>query len=371
MFLCFGLIIGLWGGSVAEVARFASITPEVIGSAFLGYAVAGILGMAVIGRIGGAVSLKKRLLILLAITACCTVALFHASTSAQLIAGLFVFSFLMSSIDLVMNSEALAVEKDRGAPVLSGFHGLASLGVAIGALAGSYLSVTISVGFTALTGAAVFALAAAAIAIGTPDRGPTHAPDTGSSWFRPSLIVIGIGLVLGVSTSGELAATMFSAQTLTSQAPELAAYAGFGATAFALFQSAVRLTGDRWRALIGDRRLIVISLAATLAGFAVVAASSSVAVSALGFAMVGIGTACIVPCCFATAARLSGHSAAATISMIAIVSGLVRIPAPFIYGVAAEATGFAPAFTIYALLAATALTFALLSAGGSRIRRPA
>lgn len=369
VFFAFGATLGLWGGSVAEVAEVASIQPDIIGSAFVGYGAAGILGMAVAGRIGRSISLKTRLIVLLCLTAACLAALFQVTTAAQLIIGLFAFSFLNASVDLVMNSEGLAVEKDRGFPVLAGFHGLASLGVGVGAVTGSYLSVMLGLPATALACILVYGIAIFAVAKGTPNRGATHSRDIGSSWFRPSTALIGLGLIVGASIAGELAATMFSAQTMTSQAPHLAAYAGFGATAFALCQFAVRMCGDRLRAAFGDGVLIRLSLATTTGGFLLVALSTSFPISALGFAIVGVGTACIVPCGFAMAVKTSTMPAAAVISMLAIISGLVRIPAPLVYGSLADRIGFAPAYGVYALLAGGALAAAVVAMGKVRIRR--
>lgn len=371
VFLCFGLSVGLWGGSVAEAARLAGTSAEAVGSAFFGYGIAGILGLTLAGRIGGGISLKRRLLVLLAIAGICLAALFQAAGATTLIAGLFVFSFFLSSIDLVMNSEAVAVERDLGRPVLSGFHGLASLGVGLGAISGSYLSVTAGLTVTAVVALLVHATAMSAVLLGTPNRGATHPRSAGSSWFRPTFGLVVLSLVLGASMAGELAATMFSAQTLASQAPALAAYAGVGATAFALFQAALRLCGDRLRSLFGDERLVSASLAVALVGFVVVAASPGFGVSALGFAIVGLGTACIVPCGFAAAARMLPRPAAAVISMLSLITGLIRIPAPLAYGWLASRAGFAPSFLLYALIAGAALALALVAFGRPHSRRSA
>ena len=371
VFFVFGATMGLWGGSLAEVARRAAVTPDDVGSAFVGYSAAGILGMAFIGRIGRQVSLRTRLLLLLALTAGCLAILLHVRTSVGLFAGLFVFSFMASSVDLVMNSEGLEVERDRGRPVLAGFHGLASLGVAAGAICGSFLSVTFGVSTTAAAGILLGMVAIAVVLAGTPNRGATHAVDAGSTWFRPSGTFVALGLIVGASIATEIAATMFSAQTMASQAPSLAAYAGAGATAFALFQGTMRLCGDRLRTAFGDSLLIRLSLATALVGLVVVSTSASVVQSAAGFAILGVGTAFIVPCGFATAAATAVAPSAAVLSMVSIITGLIRIPAPLAYGAVAEKTGFAPAFGIYAALIACALAGAIAIAARPSIRRPA
>lgn len=371
VYFCFGVAVGLWGGSVAEVARLSSISPEVVGSAFFGYSIAGIAGMTVVARVGRSVSLKVRLVVVLILAAACLALLFQVRSAIEMIAGVFAFSFLASCVDLVMNSEGLAVEMDRGAPVMASFHGLASLGIALGAISGSYLSVKLGLAVTAGVGVLVYGVAVASALLGTPDRGATQPAGSGSSWFRPNRPLIAISLIVGTSIAGELAATMFSAQTLTAQAPRLAAYAGFGATAFALCQAAVRMAGDRLRLLFGDERLIRLSLATALAGFVLLALSENFWLSAAGFAVVGVGTALIVPCGFVMAARRSMLPAAAVISMLSLISGAIRIPAPLIYGSVAQQIGFSPAFSIYALLAVAALALAMAGMGATRTRRPA
>lgn len=361
VFFCFGALMGLWGGSLAEVARLASASPEAIGSAFFAYSIAGIVGMAFAGHIGRTISLKLRLLILLFASGTCLAALFQASDAATLIIGLSIFSFVASSVDLVMNAEAIAVEHERRHPVLASFHGLASLGVGCGAILGSYLSVTHGIMATTVAGCLITAAALAAVTFGTPNRGATHPEGHGSTWFLPAWPLVALGLIVGASIAGEIASTMFSAQALEGHAPNLAAYAGIGATAFAFVQGGVRLMGDRLRRMFGDERLIRISLATATVGFVVVTLSPTFAICAGGFALVGLGTACIVPSGFALAASMSARPAAAVISMLAIITGFARIPAPLIYGWVAESTSFASAFFIYALIAGAglALSFAL------------
>jgi hypothetical protein len=371
VFLCFGVAIGLWGGSVAEVLRRGDIGPSVLGSAFLAFSVASVAGLAVAGRVRRSISLRTRLLVLLAMTGACLVALFQVRSAGALISGLFVFSFLASCVDLVMNSEGVAVENEAGRPVLSGFHGLASLGVGLGSIAGSYVSVTFGLETTAAIALLVYAGAFAAVLNGTPYRGATHPPRTAAVSRLPGSALVILGLIVGTSMACEVAAIMFSAQTLSDQAPALAAYAGVGATAFALFQGIVRMLGDRIRDAFGDSQILAASLAVTCAGFLVVASSSSFVQLALGFAIVGIGTACIVPCGFALAARTPGMAAAAAISILAMVGAAVRVPAPLLYGELAGVAGFAPAFALYAVLAAAALALAFFSVRRARIRRPA
>ncbi|MEY8688307.1 MAG: hypothetical protein AB9M53_00325, partial [Leptothrix sp. (in: b-proteobacteria)] len=156
--------------------------------------------------------------------------------------------------------------------------------------------------------------------------------------------IVRIGIVLGLTIGAEMAAQMWSARFLERQAAELAAFAGAGAAFFAGFQVVVRLLGDPLRRRLGDERVIVLSLIVAALGFVTVATSRQFAQSLLGFALVGLGTACVVPCCFALVARRAAAKAAAALGLASLIAGAIRLPAPMVLGAAAAAWSDAIAF---------------------------
>ena len=358
-FLCFGIGLGLWSGSVPEVSRNSGLSPEALGAAFVGFGIASIVGFALAGRVLVSLSLKRRLLILLALTALCLAVLLQSHSAFMLFAALFVFSFLSASVDLIMNSEGVAVERETGFPILSGFHAMSSVGLAGGAILGSYLSVTFGVAITAIAGFIAYAIAMITVVKATPDRGPTEAT-SGRSWFKPSTTFILLSTIVGISIAVELSAIMFSAKTLAAEAPALAAYAGTGATVYAVIQAITRFGGDALRAKIGDEKLLVISLGIALFGLANVVLSTGFAHSIIGFGIVGLGTACIVPAGFALAPKLAPASAAAAISTLSLVGAPFRIITPVNYGSISGIAGFSLGYGIYAALAVLAFGLAVV-----------
>ena len=120
-----------------------------------------------------------------------------------------------------------------------------------------------------------------------------------------------LGLVIGACIACESAAIAWSGLVLRREAPELAAFAGLGASFFAGCQALQRFNVDRLRARVADRRLIVASLAVASLGFSLVAFEPGFALSVVGFAIIGFGTGAVVPCGFALAATQPGASAAA------------------------------------------------------------
>ena len=362
IYACFGALLGLWGGSVAEVSRLAQSDAATQGIAITVFGIAGIVGMMFAGRIAVSVSVRTRMIAYFLLEGLALAVLLHAGSAAALIVGIFFFSMLAAAADLAMNAEGIAIEQDYGRATLSRFHAASSIGAASGAIAGSFVSVSFGVSATALLAALLVALSIALIVSCIEDRGPTETAGSGSTWFRPSVPLMVIAVVVGVSIACEIGAMLFSTQTLVAQAPAFAAFAGSAGMVHSLLQASVRYFGDGLRDTYGDRKVVRGSLALLTFGLLVVTFSGHPAQSILGFALIGAGTACLVPCGFALAKRYSGRSAAAAISMVSVIGGPFRIVAPFAYGTVAASTGFASGYGVYAAmaLAAAILAFALL-----------
>ena len=170
--------------------------------------------------------------------------------------------------------------------------------------------------------------------------------------WRPVAV---LGTVLGITIAAEVTAQMWSARFLQQQSAQLAALAGAGAALFSGCQSMLRLMGDALRQRVGDGRLITVSLLVAALGFATVAAAGvpwpwlsalhGFGPAVAGFALVGLGTACVVPCLFALIARQAPDRAAAALGTASLVAGLIRLPAPLLLGwvvsLWSDAAGFA------------------------------
>eukprot|EP01037_Dinobryon_pediforme_P035338 gene35338-41681_t len=232
---------------------------------------------------------------------------------------------VMGLIDLVMNREGTQVEADLRRPILARLHGSASLGAGIGALAGSGFAMTIGTWGSIALATLGLGAALAMVMQATPARPVTGSLPAGSERRVMSHYLLVLGIIFGIGVAGESAAGMWSARLLEEQAPRLAAISGIGMAFFAFCQALTRNFGDRLRRFYGDRRLIAVSLLVAATGFTAVGQSQSLEWSVLGFALVGFGTALMVPCLFALAAATAPHNAGAALSFVSMVAGIPRI----------------------------------------------
>lgn len=296
------------------------------------------------GQLARVVPARRLILVALGLNALVFAALFSAASAAALTAVLVAAGLSAGLLDLAMNTEGAAVERDLGRPVLLSMHAAASGAFALGALAGSVIATEFGPRWCALPVLAVALPTVWAVFRQGPRRTPLL---TSAALPRRAAVGRGVllaGLLLGLCIGAEIAAQMWSATFLERQARDLASLAGAGAAFFAGCQALVRLVGDRLRRRFGDPRVIVVSLALAAVGYAVVAGSPVFALSLLGFALVGVGTACVVPCCFALVARQAPQHAAANLGVASLVAGLIRLPTPLYLGFVAAAWSDATAF---------------------------
>lgn len=347
VFFAFAIGLGLWAGSIPALMRQTGLDVAGLGLAITLHTGAYIAAMAGGGQL--ARHIPPRRLVLLALLALVPSfgALFTAGAPLLLMGAFTAVGLSAGLLDLAMNAEGTAVEHDLGRPVLLSMHAAASGAFALGALAGSLIATRGGPAWCAL----VVGVVALPVALAQHRLGPrVHAPVPslavpprgGGGGLPPGIVRIGI--VLGLTIGAEMAAQMWSARFLERQAAELAAFAGAGAAFFAGFQVVVRLLGDPLRRRLGDERVIVLSLGVAALGFVTVATSSQFAQSLLGFALVGLGTACVVPCCFALVARRAAAKAAAALGLASLIAGAIRLPAPMVLGAAAAAWSDAIAF---------------------------
>lgn len=132
-FFIAGFGIAAWAPLVPYAKARAGLDEGTLGLLLLCLGVGSILAMPIAGVLAGRFGCRRvmaagSLLICLALPLLATV-----STVPLLIAGLFLFGAGLGTVDSTVNLQAVIVERASGRPMMSGFHGLFSLGGIVGA----------------------------------------------------------------------------------------------------------------------------------------------------------------------------------------------------------------------------------------------
>ena len=356
VFFAFGAAVGSWAGTVPQVTRAAGVDDMALGIGLTAYTIAYVLAMSLGARLARWTTNRAILKIVIPLAAAANLALLLSPASAWFFTALLSLGVLLGLADLFMNAEASAIETDLSRPVFASFHGSASLGLATFALVGSFSA--------ALAGPWLAGLLAGAFLFGSAEWLRRHLPgrrpalvtaSLGRSPLPHRLALSILGLAAGLVIAGETAAFMWSAKLLDEQAASLAAFAGLGVAFFGICHALVRFIGDRCRARFGDMALMLGSLAIAAMGFAAIGLSQGFAMSVIAFALIGFGTACVIPCIFALVGRLSEANRAAGMGYVSLVAGLPRALAPWLFGWLAETQSTSFAFAACAAAMAGAL----------------
>jgi MFS family permease len=362
-FFILGTGAGLWAVHIPVIKERLAIDPAVLGLALLSMAIGAVGFMPVTGWTIARLGSRPPTILACFAYVFLTPLPILAWNIPVLFLTAFLFGAAMGALDVAMNTQASELETLRGRPTMSSFHAFYS----IGGLAGA----TIGAGFVAIgwgngEGAAAaalvfFAASAASIRHLLPSRPPD---DFGPRFALPNRAVVGIGMLGFLVFAIEGAVTDWSALFLST---EKAAGPAAAATGFALYSLAMaffRLTGDAIVARLGDRTILVGGGLLMALGLAIALLAPWPLVGAVGFALVGVGAANIVPVVFSEAGRTPGVQPAIGVAAVVTLSYAGFLVAPPILGAMAHAYGLSAALALVLLMAL------IVAAGASLRGRP-
>ena len=264
---------------------------------------------------------------------------------------LFLFGGAISIMDVAMNEQAVFVERLAKRPFMSRFHGAFSIGGLLGSLLGAALaSAHISPVFH-------FVVATTLCVIGMSIAGrhllrETEIHEKSGPVFRiPHRALWCIGAVAFISSVTEGTMADWSAVYL---ADVLKTSEGTAALAFAYYSIAMavaRLSGDRLKAHLSLVSIVRTGGLIAAGGLVLIVISQNTMLSLVGFAVVGLGLANIIPIAFTAAGNRPGISSSTGIAAVASIGYAGFLASPPVIGLLAEVTSLRTAFaSILALL---------------------
>lgn len=269
---------------------------------------------------------------------------------------LFIFGASVGTIDVAINIQAVLVEKASGKPMMSGFHGLYSLGCIIGA---GGVSLLLTLGIATLT----TTLASVACIILLLLFGARHMlpyanvmdANQGHQEKSPIFIlprgkVAFIGILCFICFLVEGAILDWSAVFLTTVKNFATAEGGIGFTLFAFTMTFGRLTGDLIVKTFGNFKVLLAGSLTTATGLALVVYGANDLITLVGFALIGLGASNIVPILFSAAGNQSQMSTNLAITAVTTMGYLGILAGPALIGFISHAISLSFAFSAIAVL---------------------
>ncbi|MBD8724793.1 MFS transporter [Oxalobacteraceae sp. CFBP 13708] len=327
VFLLNGAGIGLWAAHVPTVQARMGIDTGMLSMVLLTVAAGALLAMPLMGGLTGRWGTRRMVLLSGFAFAAMTPLIMGAPSLPLLFIAAFLFGVSNGALDVAMNANASEVETARGLPTMSSFHGFFSLGGLFGAgIGGLLVGQGLGHGQGALMVGVVTAVVLALSAPRVMGFAATHG--AGSHFSLPRGAALSLGLLALLCFAVEGALVDWSALLMEERTGATPASAALGFSAFSIAMAACRFAGDRLIVRFGALRIMVIGGLAMFAGLALAVASTHFVLSAVGFALVGLGAANVVPLLFGAAARIPGMSAGNGVAAVATLGygGLLLAP---------------------------------------------
>jgi len=357
-----GFATAAWAPMVPFAKAKAGLSDASLGGLLLCLGLGSLLAMPLAGALTARLGSRRLMIATTALILLALPLLTLAPTPLALGATLFVFGAGVGAMDCTMNMQAVAVERDAGRPMMSGFHAFYSIGGFVGAGCMTGLLVL----GTPLWLASLVTVAAMLLValLSAPHWRPQRILHDGPMLALPHGVVLFISVLAFVVFLAEGSMLDWSAVFLAEIRHVPRDQAGAGFAVFTLAMTAMRLFGDGIVERLGRTRTIVIGGITAAAGFALATLVPSFAMALVGYVLVGLGCANIVPALFSMAGQQRAMPESIAITAVTTLGYAGILAGPAAIGALAHATSLG-----FAFLCVAAMLLGVASSARSLARR--
>jgi MFS family permease len=349
VFAVHAAVFAAWTPHIPEVKDRLGLNDGTLGLALLGAPVGSVIAMLAAGGAIAKWGSKRVVLLTFLAYALVSPALGFAPSPVWLFVALAFWGGFQGALDVAMNSQAIAVESAYGRPILSSFHAWWSAGAFVGVgLGGLAVAFRVDLRVQMITVTVLLLLAAWPLTRGM--FGDDRAVDEhklGLPWRDRRVLVLGAIMFGGLLCEGAIGdwAAVYLRDTVGVPIGRV----GLGYAVFAVMMFLGRVGGDRWVARFGPTRVVggLAALGGVSFGLALLAGQFWLAL--LGFALFGLGIACIVPVVFSSAAAQSDAHAGQAIAGVATAGWAGFLLGPPLIGLVSHATSLTLALAVLPL----------------------
>lgn len=256
---------------------------------------------------------------------------------------LFIFGSAVGTIDVAMNSHGVQVQNRFGKPIMSSLHGLFSVGGLLGSLGLGFL---MKLGLEPITAAisiavlliiivswkynTLFDMETERAAIQEFSSDAQNGNSKSFSWLTGSVLFLGAMCFAVFLAEGSM--LDWSAVFLTENRKIDEELAGVGYAAFSIAMATMRLLGDKLVSHLDGRKVVIGGSLIGAAGIFLVILTPWLVTALLGFILLGLGAANIVPVFISEGGRLKNVSSTVSIPAITTIGYAGQLSGPAMLG---------------------------------------
>ena len=346
-FIANGLAFASWAPIIPFAKANTGVDEAALGLLLLCLGIGSVVSMPITGWLCARHGTRPMILISAMIMACALPFLAYLVEYWALAITLLIFGAAIGTLDVAMNIHAAEVEKRSGRALMSGFHGMFSVGAICGA---GFVTLLISYGVAPLI-ATLCVMGSVIIAILWVQSHYLITKSDAPEPFRPpSGIVRWLALLAGIAFLIEGAIMDWGALLMIERAVFSMEQAALGYIAFSITMVIGRLSGDYVVPRIGRRAILLGGGTLVVLGLIAITTLPFPALNLIGFAVIGLGAANLVPVVFSAAGQQSDMDPNMAVASVTFVGYAGILLGPAIIGFGAQATSLPLAMASLALL---------------------
>lgn len=334
MFFIAGMMTASWASIIPFIKHSLNVSDSVIGGFLLCLGAGAMAGMPLAGVGASRIGCRPVLLTCVGGFALLFACIPLVNSLVGLAIVLLLFGMLLGITDCAMNIQAVAVEKAASLPLMSGFHGFYSLGGMAGAV---FMALQLTVHGNVLAACMLTSFVIIGLMLWSV-KGLLGklAADPGPLWVLPKSVVILIGIVCCILFLAEGTILDWSGIFLIEFRQISPSLAGMGIACFSVAMTFGRLTGDTIVSRLGARKVINVGSMTAISGFLIVLHINLWQVALVGYVLIGLGCANIVPIMFSATGRQTVMSQAMAVTAVSTLGYVGVLAGPALVGFSAD-----------------------------------
>ena len=351
-FITNGLAFASWAPIIPFAKANTGVDEAALGLLLLCLGIGSVISMPITGWLCARHGTRPMILISAMIMACALPFLAYLVEYWALAITLLIFGAAIGTLDVAMNIHAAEVEKRSGRALMSGFHGMFSVGAICGA---GFVTLLISYGVAPLIATLCVTSSVIVAILWVQSHYLITKSDAPEPFRPPRGIVKWLALLAGIAFLIEGAIMDWGALLMIERAVFSMQQAALGYIAFSITMVIGRLSGDYVVPRIGRRAILLGGGTLVVLGLIAITTLPSPALNLIGFAVIGLGAANLVPVVFSAAGQQSDMDPNMAVASVTFVGYAGILLGPAIIGFGAQYTSLPLAMASLALLGAVYL----------------
>ncbi len=345
-FLICGLGLSAWAPLVPFAKDRLHLNHSNLGLLLLFLGIGAFCTMPLTGWLAQRIGTKIIILLTALIIAIVLPALAIVNTFAGMAAVLFVFGMGIGGIDVAMNTHGSLVQNVSGKHIMSGLHGLFSVGGLCGPL---LVSALLKAGLSPFIAVSILAAVILIMTIGgykglynhadekkhsQTDEKEINIKSRNSAWLNGTVIFLGVMCFISFLSEGAM--IDWAALLLRDYRGADEDIAGIGYAAFSIAMAIMRFAGDKIIARFNSPTVVIMGSLIAFAGYSIILFINWLPATLIGLILIGIGAANIVPVFFSKAGSMKAVPAAAAVSIMGTIGYTGQLAGPAVLGFLAQ-----------------------------------